>query len=41
MPRADYAALARGLIIGDDRDKPGMIDRFRRSGLSHVTTVSG
>ncbi len=41
MPSAD-AALARGLIIGDDRDEPpAMIDRFRRSGLSHLTAVSG
>ena len=41
MPIAD-AALARGLIIGDDRDQPpAMIDRFRRSGLSHLTAVSG
>ncbi len=41
MPPAD-AALARGLIIGDDRhEPPAMIDRFRRSGLSHLTAVSG
>ena len=41
MPSAD-AALARGLIIGDDRDEPpAMIDRFRRSGLSHLTAVFG
>ena len=39
---AAVAALARGLIIGDDRDQPpDMIDRFRRSGLSHLTAVSG
>lgn len=41
MPPAD-AALARGLVIGDDRDQPReMIDRFRASGLSHLTAVSG
>ena len=41
LPPTD-AALARGLIIGDDRDQPpAMIDRFRRSGLSHLTAVSG
>ena len=41
MPPAD-AALARGLVIGDDRDEPpAMIERFRRSGLSHLTAVSG
>lgn len=41
MPPSD-AALARGLIIGDDRDQPrSMIERFRRSGLSHLTAVSG
>jgi competence protein ComEC len=35
-------ALFRGLVIGDDRDQPiAMIDRFRRSGLSHLTAVSG
>ena len=37
-----YGALYRGLVIGDDRDQPGdMIDRFRASGLSHLTAVSG
>jgi competence protein ComEC len=37
-----YAALFRGLVIGDDRDQPGdMVDRFRASGLSHLTAVSG
>ena len=37
-----YAALFRGLVIGDDRDQPDdMIDRFRTSGLSHLTAVSG
>jgi len=41
MPDRD-AALARGLIIGDDRDQPpDMVERFRRSGLSHLTAVSG
>lgn len=36
------AALARGLIIGDDRDQPqDMVERFRASGLSHLTAVSG
>jgi competence protein ComEC len=35
-------ALYRGLVIGDDRDQPReMIDRFRASGLSHLTAVSG
>jgi competence protein ComEC len=35
-------ALYRGLVIGDDRDQPrDMIDRFRASGLSHLTAVSG
>lgn len=39
---ADQAALARGLVIGDDRDQPEeMIDRFRASGLAHLTAVSG
>jgi competence protein ComEC len=38
----DDAALARGLIIGDDSDQPEeMTARFRRSGLSHLTAVSG
>ncbi len=41
MPDRD-AALARGLIIGDDREQPqDMVERFRRSGLSHLTAVSG
>jgi competence protein ComEC len=40
--RPDHAALARGLVIGDDRDQPvAMVDRFRRSGLSHLMAVSG
>ena len=39
---ADRAALARGLVIGDDRDQPQeMVQRFRDSGLSHLTAVSG
>jgi competence protein ComEC len=39
---ADRAALVRGLVIGDDRDQPPeMIERFRASGLSHLTAVSG
>ncbi|MEM8745953.1 MAG: ComEC/Rec2 family competence protein [Actinomycetota bacterium] len=38
----DDGALFRGLVIGDDRDQPWeMIDRFRASGLSHLTAVSG
>jgi competence protein ComEC len=37
-----YGSLYRGLVIGDDRDQPrDMIDRFRASGLSHLTAVSG
>ena len=39
---ADDGALFRGLVVGDDRDQPReMIDRFRASGLSHLTAVSG
>lgn len=38
----DDAALARGLIIGDDTTQPrAMIERFRTSGMSHLTAVSG
>ena len=38
----DQAALARGLVVGDDRDQPPeMVERFRASGLSHLTAVSG
>jgi competence protein ComEC len=34
--------LFRGLVVGDDRDQPPeMIRRFRASGLSHLTAVSG
>jgi len=39
---ADDGALFRGLVVGDDRDQPReMITRFRSSGLSHLTAVSG
>jgi competence protein ComEC len=35
-------ALYRGLVIGDDREQPrDMVERFRASGLSHLTAVSG
>ena len=35
-------SLLRGLVIGDDLEQPPeMIERFRRSGLSHLTAVSG
>jgi competence protein ComEC len=38
----DDAALFRGLVIGDDRDQPRvMLERFRASGLAHLTAVSG
>jgi competence protein ComEC len=41
LPSAD-GALFRGLVVGDDRDQPReMIERFRASGLSHLTAVSG
>lgn len=41
LPEPD-GALFRGLVIGDDRDQPrDMIERFRASGLSHLTAVSG
>ena len=41
LPPAD-AALFRGLVIGDDRDQPPeMLERFRTSGLAHLTAVSG
>ena len=41
LPEPD-GALYRGLVIGDDRDQPqDMIQRFRASGLSHLTAVSG
>ena len=35
-------SLYLGLVVGDDRDQPDdMRDRFRDSGLSHLTAVSG
>lgn len=38
----DDGSLFRGLVVGDDRDQPrAMIERFRASGLSHLTAVSG
>jgi competence protein ComEC len=38
----DDAALALGLLIGDDRGQPrAMITAFREAGLSHLTAVSG
>ena len=38
----DDGSLFRGLVVGDDRDQPReMIARFRASGLSHLTAVSG
>jgi competence protein ComEC len=41
LPGAD-GSLFRGLVVGDDRDQPrAMIERFRASGLSHLTAVSG
>ncbi len=41
LPAPD-GALFRGLVIGDDRDQPvEMVERFRASGLSHLTAVSG
>ena len=41
LPAPD-GALYRGLVIGDDRDQPrDMVERFRASGLSHLTAVSG
>ena len=41
MP-APERGLFRGLVIGDDRDQPAdMVERFRASGLSHLTAVSG
>ena len=37
-----HGALYRGLVIGDDREQPpDMTARFRASGLSHLTAVSG
>jgi competence protein ComEC len=41
MPPAE-AALFTGLVIGDDTRQPAeMVADFRRSGLSHLTAVSG
>jgi competence protein ComEC len=41
MAPAD-AALFTGLVIGDDTRQPAwMVEQFRRSGLSHLTAVSG
>ncbi len=38
----DDAALFSGLVLGDDaRQSPVMVSDFRRSGLSHLTAVSG
>lgn len=38
----DDAALFAGLVIGDDaRESEALVARFRRSGLSHLTAVSG
>jgi competence protein ComEC len=35
-------SLFLGLVIGDDRDEPpALVDDFRRSGLGHLTAVSG
>lgn len=36
------ATLFAGLVYGDDSNQPeDMVDRFRRSGLAHLTAVSG
>ncbi|MEI8241343.1 MAG: ComEC/Rec2 family competence protein, partial [Actinomycetota bacterium] len=41
MPAAD-SALFTGLVLGDDAREPvWLVDDFRRSGLSHLTAVSG
>ena len=38
----ETAALFAGLVIGDDRDQSReMVEQFRRSGLSHLCSVSG
>lgn len=38
----DDAALLRGIVVGDDADQPpAMVERFRASGLAHLTAVSG
>ncbi len=40
--RSPDDALFAGLVIGDDRNEPtAMITQFRRSGLAHLTAVSG
>ena len=40
--RAPDDALLAGLVIGDDRNEPiELVTQFRRSGLSHLTAVSG
>lgn len=37
-----HDALLRGLVIGDRRGQPTeLVERFRRSGLSHLTVASG
>jgi len=39
---APHDALYLGLVVGDDRNQPDeMVERFRASGLSHLTAVSG
>ena len=39
---AREAALAQGFVLGqDDRIDPATVERFRRSGLSHLLAVSG
>jgi competence protein ComEC len=38
----DQSALFAGLVYGDDSQQPPeMVDRFRASGLAHLTAVSG
>ena len=38
----DDAAFGAGLVVGDDQDQPpAMVERFRASGLAHLTAVSG
>lgn len=39
---ADDAALFRGLVVGNDREvSDDLVSAFRRSGLAHLTAVSG
>jgi len=39
---ADLAALARGMVLGDDGNVPEDVrDDFRRAGLAHLTAASG